>query len=293
MDFITGERFQLLCGTQISIKDFMPYEAKSDKLIDAYTFDFTNYENDNFVYINNDLIKGPIKPEDLSEESRKTLVFDKEVDIFDKLSNFPNPFTLILHNNDSSFGAEELKYFDIPNCKRIFAQNVTTKDERVIPIPIGIGNACWPYGYLDGFKEIDPHVKKTKEVYFNFTIEGGCRDVKRPDCFNRGKELGIEWLKDTDFTSYLKNLNNYKFILSPEGNGIDCHRTWEALYLKTIPIVDKNPTMEFFSKYFPMVLVEDWKNFNLEQLEGVYESADWSNYSLLNFKEYIKHFKIL
>ena len=33
---------------------------------------------------------------------------------------------------------------------------------------------------------------------------------------------------------------NFTFIYSPEGTGIDCHRTWEALYLNTIPIMKRN-----------------------------------------------------
>ncbi len=35
---------------------------------------------------------------------------------------------------------------------------------------------------------------------------------------------------------YARNCQ-YSFWLSPRGNGIDCHRTWEALYLDVIPIV--------------------------------------------------------
>lgn len=33
----------------------------------------------------------------------------------------------------------------------------------------------------------------------------------------------------------------FPFWLSPRGNGLDCHRTWEALYLNTIPIVWSSP----------------------------------------------------
>ena len=36
-----------------------------------------------------------------------------------------------------------------------------------------------------------------------------------------------------DFENYLNNYKKYKFTLSPYGNGMDCHRTWEALLIKT------------------------------------------------------------
>ena len=30
----------------------------------------------------------------------------------------------------------------------------------------------------------------------------------------------------------------YRFGVSPRGNGLDCHRTWEMLYFGMIPIVE-------------------------------------------------------
>ena len=38
---------------------------------------------------------------------------------------------------------------------------------------------------------------------------------------------------------YRRILLNYMFVICPEGNGIDTHRMWEALYLRTIPIIKK------------------------------------------------------
>lgn len=288
MKYITGELFQSLCGTQLSIEEFMPFEAQDKKLINVYDYDFKN--SDKLIYINNDLIKGPIDPEHLNEESKQTLVFDKEINIFENLKKIKNRFSLILHNNDSAFEEEDLKYFTIKNLDKIYAQNVKTSHPNLIPLPIGIGNSCWPYGDLSAFDGIKVTQNKTKDIYFNFTIEGGCRDVKRPKCFNRCTELGIPWIKSKDQKEYLKDLSQYKFIISPEGNGIDCHRTWEALYLKVVPIVDRNVTTEYFSKYFPMVLIDDWNNFKLDDVLEIYESADWSNYYLLDFDLFIKKF---
>ena len=46
---------------------------------------------------------------------------------------------------------------------------------------------------------------------------------------------------------YLKKMSEYSFVASPEGNGVDCHRTWEAFYLNVIPISRRkarlNPTL--------------------------------------------------
>ena len=279
MNYITGEKFQDLCNTQISVPEFFPYESHLSRAHSAYTFD--KYDNWGLIYVNNDLIKSAIKQDHIESGP---------VDLYSMLEKMKNPFSLVLHCNDSPVEKEDLRYFNIPNCKKIYAQNVLVKDDRVIPLPIGLGNSCWPYGDLGTFESIEIPCTKTKEIFFNFTVEGGCRDVKRPDCFKRCKELGLVWSELTNQLEYLNKLKDHKFIISPEGNGVDCHRTWEALYLKTIPIVDRSLVTEYFSQYFPMVLVNDWNTFSLDELKGVYENADWSNSYLLDFNNFIKKF---
>jgi hypothetical protein len=77
--------------------------------------------------------------------------------------------------------------------------------------------------------------------------------------------------------------------LSPEGNGIDCHRMWECLYLKVIPICHRNVVTEYFAKIFPIVLVNDWQDLDLEYLDKHYNSlSNWSNYYLLDLDLYTK-----
>ena len=51
---------------------------------------------------------------------------------------------------------------------------------------------------------------------------------------------------------------NHAFAISPRGNGRDCHRTWEALMLRTIPIVMTSPLDPVYAG-FPVVIVEDWR----------------------------------
>lgn len=290
MDVITGEKLQDLCQIHFSIPEFQPYELSDGRFINAVNFSADKVYNGPLVYINLDIIRGPIEEKDLNEESKKTQVFKDRVNLKKILTSFENPFSLIIHNNDHWFGQEHLWMFDIPNLKTIFSQNTIISHERLVPLPIGIANSMWPWGDLEVWDNIELQLVKEKDVYFNFTIEGGCRDVKRPDCYNRFKKLEVPWIESKEYPEYLKDLNKYKFIVSPEGNGIDCHRTWEGLYLKVIPIVDRNPVTEFYSTYFPMVLVDDWNTFTLEKLDGVYESADWSNHKLLSFKHYTKLF---
>ncbi len=277
MNIITGEKFQNLCDHHLSVEEHMPYELHpSDKHIDINKFDFTNFDNGNLVHINSDLINDLI-PERNDDNT------------FEKLSQFKNPFTLVVHNNDSNFSDRELKYFEIFNCKKIYSKNIITYDNRVIPLPIGIANSCWDWGNLDIWdKVLQEDIDKDNFIYFNFEIDGGCRDVKRPDCYESISKQNIPWQSNRDVYTYVRNLKSYKFNISPQGNGVDCHRTWEALYLKTIPIVDRNVTTEHFSKWFPMVLVDDWKEFDIESIRNTYHDYSWENYDLLDFDNYCK-----
>jgi len=53
----------------------------------------------------------------------------------------------------------------------------------------------------------------------------------------------------------------YPFWLSPRGGGLDCHRTWEALYLDIIPIV-WNSSLNVLFENLPVVIINDYKELN-------------------------------
>ena len=79
-----------------------------------------------------------------------------------------------------------------------------------------------------------------------------------------------------------KRYTEYTFGLSPHGNGLDCHRTWEMLYLGMIVIV-KTSSLDQMYKDLPVVIVKDWS-----ELESPENLRNWKEaYSGLTSKEYI------
>ena len=66
--------------------------------------------------------------------------------------------------------------------------------------------------------------------------------------------------------AYYRRVAQRRFTLSPEGNGVDCHRTWEALYLKSIPIVQRSPEMQHFDD-LPMLFTDDYSELTPDYLE--------------------------
>jgi len=69
---------------------------------------------------------------------------------------------------------------------------------------------------------------------------------------------------------YFKNIGKYKFVASPTGNGLDCHRHYETLISKGIPIIDYHP---FLAKKFhglPILWTKDFSEINPEYLGRAY-----------------------
>jgi hypothetical protein len=65
----------------------------------------------------------------------------------------------------------------------------------------------------------------------------------------------------------LKRLKDYEFCICPEGNGVDTHRLWEAIYLKTIPIVVKSEFTNILIKNnVPVVVLENWSELDIGNL---------------------------
>jgi len=52
-----------------------------------------------------------------------------------------------------------------------------------------------------------------------------------------------------------------KFVISPPGNALDCHRTWEALYMGCIPLLEHSSLDRLFDD-LPVILVTDWHEVN-------------------------------
>jgi len=62
----------------------------------------------------------------------------------------------------------------------------------------------------------------------------------------------------------------YAFVISPHGNGLDCHRTWESLALGCIVIV-KRSSLDPLYEGLPVVIVEDWDEITTENLRRWHE----------------------
>jgi hypothetical protein len=63
---------------------------------------------------------------------------------------------------------------------------------------------------------------------------------------------------------------SWRLVVSPFGNGFDCHRTWEALVLGCIPIV-RTSGLDPLYEGLPVLIVDNWSDVSKELLERTFQ----------------------
>jgi hypothetical protein len=177
------------------------------------------------------------------------------------------PYILLTHNSDDSFPeAFEIYLNDEKLAYWFTTNNSLPLHQKMVSIPIGIANAYWPHGNKDVFLDVmGQEVEKKHMLIMNFETQTNSQKrlpilknfAKKNFCYNPPKKK---------LQPYLLDMKSSYFVLSPVGNGLDCHRTWEALLLGTVPIVEST-TLNSMYKDLPVLIVDDLKNVNLELLK--------------------------
>lgn len=72
--------------------------------------------------------------------------------------------------------------------------------------------------------------------------------------------------------SYIQEMSRHRFVLCPAGNGLDCYRTYEALYLGCIPILkDGVFARHMVDAKLPVLACTDLAQLTPRLLDDVYE----------------------
>jgi hypothetical protein len=181
-------------------------------------------------------------------------------------------FKLITHNADRPCPSNNLDLLEDSRLIKWYGMNCQIQHPKLQSIPIGVANEKWPHGNKDILLEIvDSEIPKTGLCYSNFEITTNLN--KRTEIFNIIKTkpfIGIDAQKHS-FKDYLTKFKSYKYVISPPGNSIDCHRVWEAIYLGVIPIIEKNIAMEYFYD-LPILVVDTFNDITTKLLDSNYEN---------------------
>ncbi len=179
-----------------------------------------------------------------------------------------NRYVLITHNGDLPTPGVYVHYLNDRKIIAWFAQNVENCiHTKLIPIPIGVANRYWGHGSFDILSECSLLAKsKEKEHLLYMNINVGTYQQERQRVVNLFRNRSYVFAsREKPFKEYLLDLAASKFVLSPRGNGIDCHRTWEALYMGAIPIV-RSSSSDLLYKGLPVLIVQDWEEITEELL---------------------------
>lgn len=181
-------------------------------------------------------------------------------------------YILLTHNSDHSAPGPFSRYLNDPKLLAWFAQNMEGEPHpKLHPIPIGIANSHWGHGSPAVFSSLLFLAKNQNRPYLCYmNFVPSTYPKERPyvwDLFAPQPWCVVSRVKS--ISSYLQDLSISKFVLSPRGNGLDCHRTWEALLMGAIPIVRSSSLDALFSD-LPVLIVENWEMVTETYLEEQY-----------------------
>jgi len=232
-NFISGYEFHKLCKWSVCPR----YPIK---------FDHNLIQPNDFVFLNLDC-------------------FGQFIEIL-KQTPPANKFVLVTHNSDQQFIKQ---YLDIikPYVSHIYAINCGFQDSLLTAIPLGFVDSKHKPHYK--FKEIaNKKLEKTIKCYMNFAIN--TNPVKRQECWNTF--AAQDWVTNESNIppeDFYTQVARSKYILSPEGTGIDCHRIYESIYLGSIPIL-KTSELDYFYEKLPVLIVKNWNEITQEYLDDNY-----------------------
>jgi hypothetical protein len=259
MNFITGEKFQELAEVSIALNvesNFASNLVKtqlSNIKTKCYVFDPSNIPQN---------IPNEIKNAKSIFVYTHILPFFFE-NIFPKIES---TFTLITHNSDHGIETDMLSYLDNSKIRKWFCQNKYITHPKLFSLPIAIANSQWSHGNLSILEKIVKlNLLKNNLVYKNFDVS--TNPDHRHQANHDTKQNSFYMSPNIPFEEYLKQIKQSYFSFAPLGNGADCHRIWECLYLGCVPVVPKREYCFDDFKHLPILFVDNFKDVTKEHLE--------------------------
>jgi hypothetical protein len=158
---------------------------------------------------------------------------------------------------------------------------------NTLGIPIGLENTHWKRTNFHCLENYKNNNEKSNLLYFNFNI--ATNPTERTNIKNIFINKNFKWTDNKKWDEYIYLLSQSKYCVSPEGNGFDCHRIWEAIYVNCIPIVKNNVILKHHFEDLPILWVDD---YNL--ITESYLINNFDNFKIKNIeKSKMTHWKTI
>ena len=186
----------------------------------------------------------------------------------------PNIKTLVIGESDVTQYEQNLSKL-YSKVGQVFSNNLVGKSDRCFPVPLGIERQAYrSAGRVRNFQK--KYEIKISDRTIPFLIAwndatNAKRPIYRAEFQNHSDSLVIN--QRVAASTIHKLMRKTMFVPSPAGNGIDCHRTWEALYLGAVPVVLRS---EYFGESnWPVLVVDSWSELlekKSNELKDIYIS---------------------
>ena len=158
----------------------------------------------------------------------------------------------------------------------------------------------WPIGMTYKFSDYNGPLErvmlgshdKTVLCAFSTTTDAPRRRIRNRTAFAQtltSNGIPNEYNESAGLRYYF-SLPSYKFVICPEGMGIDTHRLYEALMAGCIPIVERRPHIADKYKGCPILFTNDYSEINELYLREKYRDMldkeyDFSNLYLSTYSD--------
>lgn len=218
------------------------------------------------------------------------------------IDTIPNRFILVSGDCDESIPddifshTEFINFIESDKIIHWYSQNCTGTHPKLSPIPIGLDyhtrSTSDKWGPIMNPQEqeaeilsllntVKPFYERIIKAHANFHFSmSGKYTTDRVDAKNTLPEECV-WYEPTHTKTRLETFQQqvkYAFVISPHGNGLDCHRTWEALILGCIPIV-KTSAIDSLYDSLPVLIVNDWSEITESKLADTIQEYKYRNFS--------------
>jgi len=199
-------------------------------------------------------------------------------DLLRLCSNFPD-MKFIIFTNLEDTPTDEYIFDAIPeNVLCISAVNAVAHGGKVIPAPYGLQRAMNPSDKrIDDIKSSMRNLPKNPPglLYVSHNEASNKERQGIKDLF-REKSWAEVHEDRVPYSVFLYNLSQSKFMICPKGNAIDCHRNWEVLCMRRVPVMKKDSYLEVLFKDYPVLFVDDYSDITedlLNEHENLFQKA--------------------
>tara|TARA_B100001250_G_scaffold96489_1_gene80742 strand:- start:890 stop:1828 length:939 start_codon:yes stop_codon:yes gene_type:complete len=188
-------------------------------------------------------------------------------DVLELCNHFEGMKFIIFTNLEDTPIDDQISVPDNVLC--VAAINAVAYGGKVIPAPYGVQRKMTPDDdHIERLQSamranIDPSMFKL--LYVNHNDKSHEERLGIKDLF-KDKEWANVDEKRVDYYNFLLNLAKHKFIVCPRGNAIDCHRNWEVLYMRRVPVMKRDSYLEELYKDYPVLFVDKYSDITKDLL---------------------------